>query len=193
MAVVLSDLLKGKPPEAFSASELTRKAHYRWDRGEEAAAALLFEAAQARAEAEGDRAAAMAARNRAAITFARSTDDRAAARARLDAVIADYERGPAEILDAHFAEWAATELLVLDQADGPSDFTPAFRALQARCARAGCPRYPAIFPQQERLAELAFAGGARGVMADVLPRLRARKTTRALNARLDQWAAWLKA
>lgn len=64
---MLDELLKGKSIQDFGAAQLSRKAHHRWSRGDPGAAALLFEAARARAEEEGHQDAADAARNRHAV------------------------------------------------------------------------------------------------------------------------------
>ncbi|MCB9544861.1 MAG: hypothetical protein H6706_03090 [Myxococcales bacterium] len=185
----LAALLGRKAPADFSPAELMSKAHHRWSRAQPAEAAALFDAAAARAEALGDVTARDAARNRAAVTSHEA--GAADAAERLEAVIAYYEAHPEVDLDRHFAEWAATALLERAFAADPACFEAACLALQARLAAAGLPRFPSIHPQQERLAELARDAEAREVMADLLPRILARKRTRALAAQVKVWAAWL--
>lgn len=187
---MLDELLKGKSIQDFGEAQLSRKAHHRWSRGDPGAAALLFEAAWVRAEEEGQRDAADAARNRHAVCLWEAGET-ATALACLEAVVVAYETHPERGYDAHFVEWAADCLLAHAAAEGR--FCAAYREMQVRMATAGRDRFPSIHPKQDRIAEWAMAGDCPAVLREILPRIQARKPLkRPVRARIKVWTAWLE-
>jgi hypothetical protein len=189
----LKTLLKGKAPEAFTAHQLIGKAHWRWERDQLHEAFLLFDAARARAEADGVLHDELAARNRAAITRQRSGVDPADGLRRLEEVLEVYAARPDAHYDRHFCEWAATELLLDAASRGAEAFAARFAELTARCRDLDLPRFPSIHPQQEALARAARDLEVAEVLAAVVPKIKARKMKRALRREVADWEAWLAA
>lgn len=189
----LKTLLKGKAPEAFTARQLIGKAHWRWERDQLHEAFLLFDAARARAEADGVVHDEFAARNRAAITRHRSGVDPADGLRRLEEVLEIYAARPDARYDSHFCEWAATDLILDAASRGAEAFATRFVELAARCRDLGHPRFPSIHPQQEALARAARSLEVAEVLAAVVPKIRARKMKRALRREVTDWEAWLAA
>jgi len=170
--MTLTELLNGKPPEAFSSDQLRGKAHWRWDRDQHYAAFLLFDASWERGRVEGDETSANASRSRAAITLHQSGRNPDEAGERLDAVLRYYEAHPVRTDDRHFVEWVATALLERQLTRDPAGFSAAFWRLREPCAAAGRANYPWIRPQRVQIAGWAEEAGARDVLRYLLPALK---------------------
>lgn len=188
--MTLDELLKGRPVEDFNADALSRKAHWRMDRGEHRAAALLFDAAHARGLASGVRWRAY--RNRAASCWF-DAGDIDVGLARIEVVLADYEAHPDEQDDRHWVEHATQRLHRHAFALDPSRFESRYREFTARASRLQGRPSPWIHPFQEELVEMAREVGCRALVRALVDVMRDRRPMpRRLATRLralEDWAA----
>jgi hypothetical protein len=186
----LDELLKGKPLSDFAPDDLSRKAHWRWDRDQLHEAFLLFEAASRRAVELGDGRALESTRNRAAITRYRSGADLEDGLRRLEEVLRFYESRPEHTGDSHFCEWAATELVLHAHREDPSAFGPRYRELRDRCRAVGLGAFPSIHPQQEELARAALDAGDLEALSELADAIERRwKVSRKLQKEIRAWRA----
>lgn len=185
--MTLEELLKGRSPADFDARALSGKAHWRLDRDDHRAAALLFDAAHARAVATG--VPWRAARNRAATCWF-DAGETAEGLSRIEAVLADYESNPDEGDDRHWVEHATHRLHRHAFALDPARFEESYRALTARASRLQGRESPWIQPHQEELAELARRADRRGLVRELAAVMRRRPVSRGLAARLRELEAW---
>ena len=154
-AALLAGLLERKPEDRFTASELSGKAHFRWDRDQLVAAAVLFEAAARRATAvakPGDDQT-MVFRSRAAVCFAQAgVIERAWPL--LEATIAHDWAASGTLIDSHFSEWAFVEMLrVLAERGDRAGFAALFARAVARGGELDRP-FPSLQPKQDDVLAL---------------------------------------
>lgn len=189
--MTLEELLKGRSPEDFDARALSQKAHWRLDRDEHRAAALLFDAAHASALASG--VPWRAYRNRAATCWF-DAGEVVAALPRIEVVLADYEVQPDEHDDRHWVEHATQRLHRHAFAVDPALFEARYRLLTARAARVQGRPSPWIHPFQEELAELAQRAECRELVRELVALMRGRRPMpRRLAARLHALEDWADA
>ncbi len=185
----LTELLNNKPIEAFTASQLGRKAHWRTERGQPYAAFLLFDAAARRARATGE--AWRGHRNRAATALfdAGHVED---ALPLMEAVLDDYEASPDVQDDRHWVEHVTVRLLRHSHATEPTGFGAAYHARTARASAIQGRISPWIHPFQEELAAYAREHGCSDIVRALSVVMRRRSPmTRPLKRQLDDLDAWL--
>jgi hypothetical protein len=193
-AELLSMLLKQQPLGRFSAKQLGRKAHWRWDRDQYLNAAVLFSAAAIRS-AEEARVLAPLRDNtfnyhiRAGVTFRLAGEYERAWPLLLEATTFDWKAaGIPE--DDHFTEWAFVDLLsILAEREDRHEFSRLFWQAVARCQELDSP-FPRVHPKQELLLDLCERLGLSEELAHVIQRI---ETQRTPSKQLAQRIAQLKA
>jgi hypothetical protein len=157
-AQLLQSLLGKHGPEHFTSEQLSRKAHWRWNREKFLEAAVLFDAAASRC-AEENRLAApkqdwtFSKRVRAGVTFRLAGQYERAWPILVEATTFDWNAaGIPE--DDHFTEWAYVEMLCIHaEAEERDAFSRVFWEAVARCRELGSP-FPRIYPKQDLLFDL---------------------------------------
>lgn len=186
---ILRRLLKKKSVDDFSAEELGRKAHWRWNRGEHLEAAVLFDAAAVRREREvrlapTSRDNTFNYRVRAGVNFRMAGEVERAWPILMEATTFDWDAaGLPE--DSHFTEWAFVEMLqVMAENDDRSRFSELFWRAVTRCDELGF-AFPMIRPKQELLLETCVRLGLRMELARVIERIEVQgKLSRSLARRV---------
>src|SRR5262245_62134292 len=134
---ILMRLLKNKPPERFAAERLAGKAYWRWNRGENLEAAVLFDAAAVRSVEEVRQSRPVRDntfnyRVRAGVTFRLAGEVERAWPILVEATTFDWHAaGIPE--DSHCTEWAFVEMLcVLADQNDAAGFAKLFRQAMRR-------------------------------------------------------------
>jgi hypothetical protein len=183
-----------RPAEKFTAQELGRKAHWRWNRGEYLEAAVLFDAAALRSALEARQSPlrrdnTFNYRVRSGVTFRLAGETQRAWPILAEATTFDWQAaGIPE--DNHFTEWAFVEMLcVFADAQDNRGFSKLFWEAVARGDEIGL-SFPGIRPKQELLLDLCERLGLSRELAHVIGRIEARgKVPRQLARRLAELKA----
>jgi hypothetical protein len=186
---LLSQLLRKQPPEKFNSRELSRKAHWRWDRDQFLAAAVLFQAAAQRSAEEfalagSVRDKSFSYRIRAGVNFRLAGEIVQAWPILLEATTFDWQAAGTSN-DEHLTEWAFLEMLIVFAAEGRrEEFARTFWQAVARVDELGS-FFPKIHPKQELLLDLCEQLKLHSELAHVIESIEGRgKLPRRLAARL---------
>ncbi len=171
-AELLRSLLGKREPERFSAQELSRKAQWRWDRNQFLEAAVLFDAAAVKSEAEVSRSRPQRDntfnyRIRSGVTFRLAGACERAWPILQEALTFDWsDAGIPE--DGHFTEWAVVEMLcILAERNDQDRFAKVFWQGVNRCNELGAP-FPRVYAKQVLLLELCDRLGMNRELDHVL-------------------------
>ncbi len=188
---ILNSLLGKRSAEYFSAAELGRKAHWRWDRGQYLEAAVLFEAAALRSAQEvrlvrPERDNTFNYRIRSGVTFRLAGQYDRAWPILVEAITFDWQAaGIPE--DRGFTEWAFVDMLcILAEKQDTQGFSSLFWQAVARGEELGF-HFPHIHPKQELLLDLCEQLGLSAELVHVIECIEAqRKMSRRLKLRVSQ-------
>lgn len=190
---LLSSLLGKQSPEQLTSEELSRKAHYRWDRKQYLEAAVLFEAAAARCAEEvrlepPPRDNTFVYRVRSGVLYRMAGEVEIAWPILLEATTFDWQAaGIPE--DDHFTEWAYVEMLCVHAAtQNKQEYLQLFWQAVTQSRSSGG-TFPRIHPKQELLLDHCEYLGLVKELTHVIERIEARKISRPLKQRLKQLKA----
>jgi hypothetical protein len=194
---ILLRLLKKKPPERFAAKKLAGKGYWRWNRGENLEAAVLFDAAAIRSveevrQARPARDNTFNYRVRAGVNFRLAGEYERAWPILVKATTFDWQAaGIPE--DSHCTEWAFFELLsVLAERGDTAGFTKLFWQAVQRGEELKFP-FPRIHTKQEQLLDQCQRMSLKSELAHVIARTKERgKLPRELARRISdlESASW---